>query len=61
MTLICGDCNLLEQLGKQLHAISHGTYDLRRMFSGFRSQWIRRASFKTVIESSNCAVKTLTS
>lgn len=38
-----------------------GTYDFRRMFSGFKSQCISRASFRTVRASSNCAVKTLTS
>lgn len=36
-------------------------YDLRRMFSGFKSQWISRASLRTVKESNSCAVNTFTS
>ncbi len=38
-----------------------GTYDFRRMFSGFRSQWMSRASFSTVSASKSWAVKTFTS
>ena len=38
-----------------------GTHDFKRIFSGFKSQWMRRASFKTVNASRSCAMKTLTS
>lgn len=37
------------------------TYDLRRIFSGFKSQCINLASLRTVKESRSWAVKTFTS
>ena len=37
------------------------THDFKRMFSGLRSQCIRRASLRTVKASSNCAINTFTS
>lgn len=61
MTLIWGDCNLERVEWKQDDRMVGITHDLRRIFSGFRSQCISRASLSTVRASRSCAMKTLTS